>query len=582
MKPRLSRSSHVTTRVIAVLALLALLLPSLSAVSHAQETAGDKVLRIRQPFWPDVLDPQKSSYVEEIAVSSLDYEGLTRFDEDLQTVPAAAESWEFNADGTVLTFHLRENLTYSDGSPLTAERFRFALERSCDPHTAAIYASILFDIVGCEDFFSSLTPPDSSEAAATPGAVAAGSDAAYEAAKAALGVRTLDDRTLEVRLTHPAPYFPTVAATWVFYPVQEESLAAGENWAQDPAQRIGNGPFRMTDFAGEQQIGFAANEHYWGGRPKLDGLTYLYVDDPAVALEAYRVGDLDITQLGPSQIQEVEADPTLSQQLLKYPTAVTINIMFDLKQEPFQDQKVREAFAYAFDRETYCAELRSGDCLPTLSWIPPGVPGYIETDAFAFDPDKAREALAASSYGGPENLPEVTYFFLSDDPAEADRAQWLAEQYRDVLGVELSLEPIDSTTLSSMSKDAESFPQVSLQGWAQDYPDPQNWLSIYWTCNATLFAALAGYCNEDFDALTAQADQELDQEKRLALYEEAGQMLVDDAPGVFAFNLATVVLINPEVTGYQATPSDTFYPGQWASLLTLDLAPAGEATPVSQ
>jgi ABC-type transport system substrate-binding protein len=92
MKPRLSRLSHVTTRVIAVLALLALLLPSLSAVSAAQGTAGDKVLRIRQPFWPDVVDPQKSSYAEEIAVSSLDYEGLTRFDEDLQTVPAAAES----------------------------------------------------------------------------------------------------------------------------------------------------------------------------------------------------------------------------------------------------------------------------------------------------------------------------------------------------------------------------------------------------------------------------------------------------------------------------------------------------------
>jgi oligopeptide transport system substrate-binding protein len=105
------------TRVVAVLALLALLLPSLSAVSAAQEPAGGKVLRIRQPFWPDVLDPNKSSYAEEIAVSSLDYEGLTRFDDDLQTVPAAAESWEFNADGTILTFHLRENLAYSDGSP---------------------------------------------------------------------------------------------------------------------------------------------------------------------------------------------------------------------------------------------------------------------------------------------------------------------------------------------------------------------------------------------------------------------------------------------------------------------------------
>src|SRR5215213_7780742 len=252
------RSSRFGSRLFAALVLLALLVPSAGLVGATQETGTEKILRIRQPFWPDTLDPQKTSYVEEIAVSSLDYEGLTRFDEDLQTVPAAAQSWEFNADGTVLTFHLRENLTYSDGSPLTAERFRFALERSCDPHTAAIYASILFDIVGCEDFFTSLTPPEQSAAAATPGAVEAGSDAAYEAAKAALGVRTLDDRTLEVRLTHPAPYFPTVAATWVFYPVREESLAAGENWAQDPAQRIGNGPFRMTDFAGEQQIGFAS------------------------------------------------------------------------------------------------------------------------------------------------------------------------------------------------------------------------------------------------------------------------------------------------------------------------------------
>ncbi len=194
MKPRLSRSSHVTARVIAILALLALLLPSLSTVSAAQEPAGDKVLRIRQPFWPDVIDPQKSSYAEEIAVSSLDYEGLTRFDEDLQTVPAAAESWEFNADGTILTFHLRENLTYSDGSPLTAERFRFAIERSCDPNTAAIYASILFDIVGCEDFYTSLTPPEPSEALPHRAQSRLASDAAYEAAKAALGVRTVDDR----------------------------------------------------------------------------------------------------------------------------------------------------------------------------------------------------------------------------------------------------------------------------------------------------------------------------------------------------------------------------------------------------
>jgi oligopeptide transport system substrate-binding protein len=567
-------------RVATVFVLLALLLPSLVTVSAAQETAGDNVLRVRMPWWPDTLDPQKTSYVEEIVVSAADYEGLTRLDENLQTVPAAAESWEFNDDGTVLTFHLRDGLVYSDGSPLTAERFRFAIERACDPNTAAVYASILFDIVGCEALYTSLTPPES-EGQATPGLTAEDTDATYAAAKAALGVRAIDDRTLEVQLTQPAPYFTTVASTWVFYPVKEESLAAGDAWAQDPAQRIGNGPFQMTSFSGDQLIGFAANEQYWAGRPKLDGIEYVYIEDPQVALEAYRAGDIHITQLSPAQIPEVEADPALSPEFLKFPTAVTINLMFDLKQEPFTDPKVREAFAYAFDRETYCSEVRSGDCVPAFSWIPPGVPGYIETDAFAFDPEAARQALAESSYGSAENLPEITFFYPSDDPSETERSEWLAGHYREVLGVELTLEPVDSTTLASMTKDPATFPQTSLLGWGQDYPDPQNWLSIYWTCGSTIHAGLVGYCNEEFDALIHQADEELDAEQRIELYEEAGQLLVEDVPSVFALNFATVVVVKPEVTGYQATASDYFYPGQWASLTTLSLSPNVGATPVS-
>jgi oligopeptide transport system substrate-binding protein len=581
MAARLVHSSPYGTRFIAALLLLALLLPSVASVSAAQETTGNKVLRVRMPFWPDTLDPQKTSYIQEIAVSALDYEGLTRLNENLETVPAAAESWEFNDDGTVLTFHLREGLVYNDGSPLTAENFRFAIERACDPNTAAVYAGILFDIVGCEAFYTSLTAPEASAGDATPGATEVGTDAAYETAKAGLGVQVLDDRTLEVHLTHPAPYFPTIATTWVFYPVKPESLEAGEGWAQDPARRIGNGPYHMTSFAGDQQIGFAANEHYWAGRPKLDGIDYVYIEDPQVALEAYRVGDLDITQLAPTEIPEVENDPALSREMVKTPLAFTMNLSFDLKQEPFQDQKVREAFAYGFDRETYCAEVRSGDCVPAFSWIPSGVPGYIETDAFAFDPEKARQALAESSYGGAENLPEIKYFYSSDDPAEAERAEWLAGNYREVLGIELTLEPVDSTTLAAMTKAPESFPQSTLLGWGQDYPDPQNWLSIYWTCNSTINAGLIGYCNEEFDALIHQADEELDPDRRIALYEEAGRLLVEDAPGVFAFNLAAVVLVKPEVTGYQATSADFFYPGQWASPMTLDLAEPLEGTPVS-
>jgi ABC-type oligopeptide transport system substrate-binding subunit len=112
----------------------------------------------------------------------------------------------------------------------------------------------------------------------------------------------------------------------------------------------------------------------------------------------------------------------------------------------------------------------------------------------------------------------------------------------------------------------------TLLGWTQDYPDPPNRLSIYWTCDSTIYAAIAGYCNEDFDALIRQADQELDPAKRMALYEEARQIPVDDVPAVFAFNLAMVVLMKLEATGYQATASDAFDPGSWASLMTMGLS----------
>src|SRR5215204_4123526 len=138
-----------TASLIVVLAMLA---PGLTASIAAQE--GGKILSVHHQVYPDVVDPQKSSFANEIDILALAYEGLTRFDTQLQTVPAAAESWEFNDDATQITFHLREGLTWSDGAPLTAEHFRYAVQRTCDPNTAGEYQSLLFEIVGCAEFAS--------------------------------------------------------------------------------------------------------------------------------------------------------------------------------------------------------------------------------------------------------------------------------------------------------------------------------------------------------------------------------------------------------------------------------------------
>ena len=233
------RTTERWTKGAALLLSLALLAPMLAVRAAAQDDG--KVLRIQQGLYPDTLDPQVGSALAEISIWVMVYEGLTRLDENLQTVPAAAESWTFNDDATAITFTLREGLTYSDGSPLTAENFGYAIERTCDPNVAGAYNYVLTDIVvGCGEFAGLFDPE-----AATP--VAEDDTEAFEAARANLGVTVVDDRTLEIQLTEPAPYFPTIASLWIFFPVKQELVeAGGEAWWQDPANHIGNGPYTLT------------------------------------------------------------------------------------------------------------------------------------------------------------------------------------------------------------------------------------------------------------------------------------------------------------------------------------------------
>jgi oligopeptide transport system substrate-binding protein len=323
--------------------------------------------------------------------------------------------------------------------------------------------------------------------------------------------------------------------------------------------------------APEQLIVFEANERYWAGRPRVDRLEYVFVADSGVALEVYRTGDLDMIHLNAGLLEAIKGDAALRQEVVLVPAAATSLLSFNLNLEPFTDKNVREAFAYAFDRETYCALLRDGSCMPALSWIPPGVPGHIATDAYAFDPARARQALATSSYGGPEQLPEITFVYWVEDPLAADQVEWIAGQYRDVLGVEIALQPLDGKALVAAASGPATYPHMTFEGWIQDYPDPQNWLSVYWVCGGG-FAAAFGYCNQEFDALVAQADRELDPAERLALYEAAGHLLVADAPGVFLSHAIFPYLVKPTVSGYTPTPIDAAWPGQTTSLLTLDIA----------
>jgi oligopeptide transport system substrate-binding protein len=238
-------------------------------------------------------------------------------------------------------------------------------------------------------------------------------------------------------------------------------------------------------------------------------------------------------------------------------------MMHQLK-EPFTDQKVREAFAYALDRETWVSDVLNGMGAPAVSWIPPGFPGADETETrFQYDLDAAKAAIAESSYGSFEALPPITLTF-SDSPRNRTRWEWLAAKYKESLGVDMTLNPVEPTTYTALTKDVATAPQMFILGWCADYPDPQNWLSVYWMTGA--FGERIGFSNAELDALMKEADATLDEEERMTLYDDAQKMLVGLAPGAMFWNNVNSYLVKPWVKGVKYTPMDAGFPGSYTVL----------------
>lgn len=531
-----------------------------------------KTLRINLQTYPDMIDPQKSSFVNEIAHLNLVYQGLTALDEKLDTVAGAAESWQYNDDATQLTFTLREGLAYNDGSVLNAARFVYSLMRNIDPATAGEYAAITDEINGAPEWRG--CGDDAAKCEEAKKAVAASIKAGHADGADCTGYDDAACNTLTLTFSKPAPYFHTVMSLWVTYPAKEELITAGgENWWQDVANHIGNGPFIYESLEPSVKSRFAPNPNYWAGVAKY-AIEYSYITDSAVAFEAYKNDEFDIVTLVAEDLEVVKADPQLSQEMVSYPGSCTFAVMFHQLKEPFTDPKVREAFAYALDREAWVQDVLRGLGSPTLTWIPPGYPGYdAEENRWGYDPEKAKQLLTESTYSSVEGLPAITATF-GDTPRNRTRWEWLAAKWKEVLGVDIKLDPVEPTTFTALTKDINTAPQMFILGWCADYPDPQNWLSVYWKTGA--FGERIGYSNPDLDAMLNEADVTLDPAKRMELYANAQRLLTDGIPVAFMWNNLNTYMVKPWVKGFVTTPQDSAWPG---SLLPLTVDLDTEAMP---
>ncbi|MBC7877330.1 MAG: peptide ABC transporter substrate-binding protein [Anaerolineales bacterium] len=543
------------------------------------------VLRVNSGTYPDTIDPQKSSFVNEIGHLKMIYVGLTSLNEKLETVPGGAESWEFNEDATQLTFHIREGMTYSDGVPLNAARYEYALHRNINPATAGEYAFITDEIVGAPEWRTS-------SGCADPAACTEEEGVALEAA---LGIKSThadgsdcvinadtgnayddaDCNTLVVTMSKPAPYFATVLGLWVTYPVRQELVEeGGDLWWTSTKFQVGNGPFMWQEAEPFVRALFVPNPNFTVNEIPTYSVEYRYITDGAVQFEAYKNDELDVIGYGGEDVAAIAADSELAAQNFQYAGSCTILLRFSLQgtftapdgssyETPFKDVKVREAFAFAFDADGWARDVDSGLSLSTWTWIPRGYPGYKEESPLAFDPERAKAALAESTYAGPDALNALGLKLTFGDTARnRARSEWIVANYKNNLGVDIALDPVDATTFTALTKDPATFPLLARQGWCADYPHQQNWLSVYWKSSSD-FASDQGYSNPEFDALIDQADGTVDPAAAAALYEQAQDLLLADIPSVFGYNTSHTFLVKPWITGFITTPQDNTFPGDW-------------------
>src|SRR3982074_1642306 len=305
------RMTKRRTGIWSVLALLAIASLLVSACSQTPAGTGPKgrptggttarngTLPLNMGSEPDTIDPQKSSFVNEIGQASFVFEGLMTFDtKTSKPVPAAAAAApKLSADGLKYTYTLRDGLKYSDGTALTAKNFEYAFLRGCDPAAAGDYAFVFYIIVGCEAYNGMDTKK------ATP--------AELSAARAKVGVKATSDKDIEFTLTDPAPYFVPITALWQGWPVRESDVTKGGDKWTEPATYIGNGPFKLSEWKHNEKMVFERNDNY---RKKIQvkTITKVMINESTVAFAAYRNNELDPTGLVPNLRPTVEGDADLT------------------------------------------------------------------------------------------------------------------------------------------------------------------------------------------------------------------------------------------------------------------------------
>ena len=452
------------------------------------------------------------------------FSGLVAFDPQLNLTADLAESWDVSPDGMVYTFHLRQNARFHDGRPVTAQDVIYSWDRATSPalhsDTASIY---LGDILGERE-------------------VAAGQTEHIS------GLQALDAHTLKVMIDAPKPYFLLKLTYPTAFVMDKANVESGAEWFRTPN---GTGPYKLTEWRRFEKITYEANPDFYLGKPSIPTvIVKLY---SGVGIRLYEAGEIDMTGIPYSSVERF-LDPTepLHNELITGVDLCTGFVVFDVTKPPFDDVKVRQAFSMAFDRGKYIDVMLNGQALPAIGIYPPGLPGFnIGLKGLPYDPERARQLLAESKYG--KGLPPIVYTEAGIGSSIGGDVAALAQMWKQVLGVEITVENLEPNYFYDKII-AGQHGQILGGGWCADYPDPENFADVLFHTGST--QNTGDYSNPELDALLERARMEQDVSKRIQMYQQAEQIIVDDAPVLFTTHSLSYLLVKPYVKGYVFTPID--------------------------
>jgi ABC-type oligopeptide transport system substrate-binding subunit len=478
---------------------------------------------------PVTLDPAMALDLNSNAVIDQLFCGLVELSPEMDVVPDIARSWEVLEGGRQYVFQLRDDVRWSDGARLTAGDLEYAWKRVLDPATGSPNASLLYDVKAARAFHRG------------------------ETGRGDVGVRALDEVTLAVELEVPAGYFLHLLSHTATYPVPRHVVEPyGEGWAET-ANIVTNGPFRLDTWRRGELMAFSRYPDYYNRSLSQGNLQRVELTlrrmDSSTRLEMYENDGLDtVGPLGPKAMDR--ARQRHAGEYVSLPELQTGYLGFDASRPPFDDARVRRAFALATDRETLGNVLARGYRFPgTGGFIPPGMPGHSAGIALPYDPDQARHLLAEAGHPGGRGFPAVDA--LTFTGPEHPAIIYFQAQWRENLGVEIAWQATGDfgAFLDRLNSEPS---HIHYNGWVADYPDPDNFLSVGFPWQAT------GWRNETCERLVEEARQTTDQGKRIALYRQAERLLVEEAAIVPLTYGRMCLLVKPWVSRYPLSAT-----GRW-------------------